>query len=86
MQNFSNPFDLIFKELSEIKDTVVAFKKPDISPQPEIIDRKELLKRLNITEPTAIRWGKKGTIPELRIGSNVRYNWPSVVRALESVK
>lgn len=49
----------------------------------EIIDRKELCKRLKITEPTAIRWGKKGKIPSFSIGSNIRYNWQSVINQLE---
>lgn len=77
-----NPFADIMNELAEIKQLLSVIRT---SPEPaiEIIDRKELLKRLNITEPTAIRWGKRGTIPEIHIGSNVRYNWHSVVRALE---
>lgn len=53
------------------------------SSQTEIIDRAELLKRLKITEPTCIRWQKKGKIPFLTIGSAIRYNWPAVVQALE---
>lgn len=58
-----------------------------ITPQPdtqqtEIIDRDELCKRLAITEPTAIRWEKKGKIPTLRIGSCVRYNWQMVIQSL----
>ena len=52
------------------------------SSQSEIIDRGELCKRLAITEPTVIRWEKKGKIPALRIGSNVRYNWPQVIESL----
>jgi predicted DNA-binding transcriptional regulator AlpA len=40
----------------------------------EIIDRKELSKRSNISEPTVIRWEKKKMIPAMRIGSAVRYN------------
>lgn len=55
-------------------------------PPTEIIDRAELCKRLNITEPTAIRWGKKNVIPCFRIGSSIRYNWPKVIEALESKK
>src|SRR5271163_1801462 len=39
----------------------------------EIINRKELSKRLNITEQTIIRWEKKKKIPVIRIGSAVRY-------------
>jgi hypothetical protein len=81
----SNPFEEILQELAEIKQTLfIARTAP--AQQIEVIDRPELLKRLGITEPTAITWGKKGRIPEMRIGSNVRYNWPSVVAALENPK
>ena len=52
-------------------------------PSAEIICRDELCKRLNITEPTVIRYEKKKKIPSFRIGSAVRYNWPQVVKALE---
>ncbi len=52
----------------------------------EIISRDELCKKLSITEPTAIRWEKKGVLPCFRIGSNVRYNWPKVIEALENKK
>lgn len=53
------------------------------SPQTEIIGRNELCKRLAITEPTAIRWEKKGKLPSFRIGSSVRYNWHTVIDVLE---
>ena len=51
--------------------------------QEEIIDRKELRRRLNITEPTVMRWEKRKKIPVIRIGSSVRYNWSAVVKSLE---
>jgi len=51
-----------------------------------IINRAELCKRLDITEPTAIRWGKKGRIPCFRIGSRVLYNWENVINVLENKK
>lgn len=60
-------------------------QKPDIEIS-EIINRGELCKRLDITKQTAIRWERKGTIPCFRIGAAVRYNWPSVVEALEKQK
>lgn len=50
----------------------------------EIIDRKELCKRLDLNEGTIIRYEKKGKIPKLSIGNSIRYNWPAVVVALES--
>lgn len=49
----------------------------------EIINRDELCKRLDITEPTVIRWEKKGAIPCFRVGSSVRYNWTDVIEALK---
>lgn len=49
----------------------------------EIIDRAELCKRLDISEPTVIRWEGKGKIPSLRVGDRVRYNWHKVLKALE---
>jgi hypothetical protein len=51
----------------------------------EIIDRKELLKRLNISEPTIIRWEKMKRIPVIRIGSSVRYNWKALIKRLEGI-
>lgn len=80
----SNPFDVILLEIGEVK---AMLKESPTLPAPlpiEIIDRAELCKRLDITEPTAIRWEKKGSIPCFRIGSNVRYNWHSVVSSLEN--
>lgn len=52
----------------------------------EIIDRVELCKRLNISQPTARLWEKKGKIPSFRIGSNVRYNYTAVLEALQNNK
>lgn len=79
-----NPFELILQKLEEIQQMLSEKNVAKADPI-EIIDRKELMKRLNITEPTVIRWAKKGTIPEIHIGSNVRYNWPTVVKELEKV-
>jgi len=50
----------------------------------EIIDTRELCNRLRITEPTVIRWRKKGKIPFMQIGSSVRFNYHKVLEALES--
>lgn len=49
----------------------------------EIIDGKELAKRLGISAPTLIRWRSKGKIPYLEIGGGIRYNFPEVIEALE---
>lgn len=78
-----NPFEEIMAELKEIKTLLLFIQKAPAEPV-EIIDRVEAMKRLNITEPTIIRWGKRGKIPEIRIGSSVRYNWYAVVKSLEN--
>lgn len=79
-----NPFEVIIEKLDGLETKIIGASQATVSPQTEIIDRTELCKRLGITEPTAIRWEKKGVIPCFRIGSSVRYNWAKVVDALET--
>lgn len=69
------------KKISQL----TALSTPTTSP-PEIIDTKELIRRLNVTEPTIIRMRKKQILPFMQIGSAVRYNWHAVVKALENKK
>ena len=79
-----NEFKLL---MTDVVNDCLHHKSPDKGDPPtEIINREELCKRLSITEPTAIRWGNKNLIPCFRIGSNVRYNWPKVIEALENKK
>ncbi|HSZ87365.1 MAG TPA: hypothetical protein VK787_15135 [Puia sp.] len=75
-----------------VKETVEAFydkiyqnrnEMQLIPAKEEIINRKELSKRLDITEPTIIRWERKKKIPVMRIGSAIRYNWKAVIKSLE---
>ncbi len=47
------------------------------------VTRKELCAWLGVTEPTVIRWEKRGKIPVMRIGSAVRYDRAAVIKALE---
>jgi excisionase family DNA binding protein len=46
------------------------------------VTQAEICKYLNITEPTLIRWKKKGTIPFLKVGSRVLYEKGKVVEAI----
>ena len=69
-------FDLLEKMISGSPGSV-----PD-----EIIDRAELCKRLDITQTTAIAWQKKGKLPFLRIGKQIRYDWKKVLKAMETKK
>jgi hypothetical protein len=56
-----------------------------LSPE-NIVDTAEICRRLGITEPTAIRYRKKGKIPFFTIGSAIRYNWQKVLESLEGKK
>ena len=44
-------------------------------PIPEIIDRKELGRRLGISQPSALRLDREGKIKSFRVGGLVRYRW-----------
>jgi excisionase family DNA binding protein len=80
--------------LQELIDNSIrsAFEKLDttsISNQRENeqpITTKQLCEFLGITEPTVIRWRKKGKIPFLQIGSSIRFNLSSVIASLEVSK
>ncbi len=49
----------------------------------EVITTKELMARLKLSEPSIIRYRKKGKIPFIQIGNSIRYDWEKVVHALE---
>jgi len=79
-----NPFEAISQQLSNILERL---NNISANPPPgavEIITQDELCKRLMISKPTIIRWAKKKKIPLIRIGRSVRFNWQSVIEALES--
>ncbi|WP_295652251.1 helix-turn-helix domain-containing protein [uncultured Mucilaginibacter sp.] len=50
------------------------------------VSTKELCSFLDITEPTLIRWRKKGKIPFLKIGSRILYQKSAVLTAIENKK
>lgn len=75
--------------LTQVKEINQRIKNGDIAAIPEQenpIDTKELCKRLAMTEPTIIRWRKKGKIPYLSVGSSIRYDWNAVLNALKQTK
>ena len=81
-----NPFyniSIHLREILNIMDNINNNSPPEYN---EIITQDELCKRLQISKPTVIRWVKKKKIPEIKIGGLVRYNYPSVIKALETYK
>lgn len=86
------PLAVILKQLLDLKSVIeftlsVLLKKIDTIDQTELqielIDRKELMQRLNLSEATIAAKVRKGVIPEIKIDYHVRYNWQAVVTALE---
>ncbi|TAN14109.1 MAG: DNA-binding protein [Chitinophagaceae bacterium] len=47
------------------------------------ITRKELCRFLDVSEPTVIRWERRGKIPVMYIGGSVRYDKADVLAALK---
>jgi len=50
------------------------------------INQRELCAFLGLSEPTVIRWRKKGKLPFLQVGGNIRYDVEAVLAALEGNK
>ena len=80
-----NPFDELNDKLVRIESLLVVPlpANNDCQPIEKPITTKELCDFLNISEPTIIRWRKKGKIPFLQVGSSVRFSKASVIKALE---
>jgi excisionase family DNA binding protein len=71
---------IIREELS--KSAPVEAARPIEAP----ITTAQLCDFLNVTEPTIIRWRKKGKIPFLQLGSSIRYDKAAVLAALDGGK
>ena len=75
-------FTLSLDEITEIANQVVTTK----TFNPEIIDENELSKRLNISKVTLGKYRKEGTIPFIKIGRTIRYNYPKVIKEWNNMK
>ena len=84
IQTMPNPFDQLLQKLEEIDAKISNIPQAATLVPPEIIDSKELCKRLNLSDETVMKWRKKKKIPYIRIGTSVRYNWPAVIEFLEN--
>jgi predicted DNA-binding transcriptional regulator AlpA len=76
--------ELLHQKIDELKQLVIERQHKEMIG--EIIDRKELMKRLAVSEPTVIRWERKGEIPVMHLGESARYNWKEVIEAIKNKK
>ena len=76
--------DLILAAFNDLKELVLQNRNITPVVSAEIIDTKELCKRLDVSEPTIIRWRRQKKVPFIKIDGVIRYNWPEVVKSLES--
>lgn len=81
------------EEIQEIIDKaiMVAFEKLNthasviaISKNEQPVTAKVLSQFLSISQPTLIRWRKKGKIPYLKVGGRILYQKTAVITALEN--
>ena len=81
------------EELQELIDKAVmlAFEKLNtqssviaISKNEQPVTAKVLSQFLSISQPTLIRWRKKGKIPYLKLGGRILYQKSAVITAMES--
>lgn len=69
--------------LSILHEEVKQLRKEQCVNEPPI-DSRELMKRLNISEPTLIRLRKRKEIPYLEICGHYRYVWNEVLKTLQN--
>lgn len=50
----------------------------------DLLTKRELAKKLRVTEKTVENWQNAGHIKKLTIGGAVRYSWPDVVASIKS--
>jgi excisionase family DNA binding protein len=65
----------------ELAVTTLISEQPKPSTKP--INQRELCTFLGLSEPTIIRWRKRGKIPFLQIGSAIRFDVNKVLEAIE---
>jgi hypothetical protein len=76
----------LFRQELESYFNAVHNTKNDLGHNEQPVSTKELIAFLDITEPTLIRWRKKGIIPFLQIGSRILYQKSEVLAALRNKK
>jgi len=82
----SLPIEDLQTVIIDCVNTCLNYNKQSPTQSEQPINTKELISFLDITEPTLIRWRKKGKIPFLKIGSRILYQKSAVLAAIENKK
>lgn len=69
---------------SALLSEIISRLNGGIDPDEPPINGKEVMKRLDISEPTLIRMRKQKKIPFMNVGGVIRYNWHEVKKALSN--
>lgn len=83
-----NPFNQLYNKLENIESLLATLSnyKDTPLPLPEILEKpvttQELCNYFRVSEPTILRWRKKGRIPCIMIGTAVRFNLSDVLKSL----
>ena len=85
MENLSTTITI--DELQDLIENAVykATSSLDIGDY-KLITENELSKRLNISKVTLHKYRKNGTIPFIKIGRNIRYDYQEVLKSMENKK
>jgi excisionase family DNA binding protein len=87
-----NPFLILEERMTRIESLLwelknnFEIKDSDNLSKNRPVTTKQLCEYLDVTEPTILRWRKKGKIPFFTIGNAVRFHLSEVLTALEKNK
>ena len=73
---------LVMDAVREVIDSGTSINATATSPE-KLVTTQQLCEHLGVTEPTVLRWRKKGKIPFFEIGSAIRFNLSEVRKSLE---
>lgn len=81
MEQIFNPYEHLIRKIDSLIKTVneLSLRLENKEKEIEIIDRRELAKRLSVTQRTILNIEARGVIKPIRFGRVVRYNWSDFV-------
>jgi hypothetical protein len=81
-ENLPAAIEDVLQRLEKIESKLVPMPLEGPSLPEKLITTQTLMKILDLSEPTIIRYRQKGKIPYIQIGSAIRYDLGKVLEAL----